>query len=91
MRYSRASPRFHIVRENSPLRSAARPAGDLATEVEWAKNRRLTPQSYCDGLNGHEPPIPEDLMASVFREYERRKSSSGLIDFEDLLELTIRM
>ena len=68
-----------------------RPAGDLATEVEWAKNRRLTPQSYCDGLNGHEPPIPEDLMASVFREYERRKSSSGLIDFEDLLELTIRM
>jgi len=68
-----------------------RPAGDLATEVEWAKNRRLTPQSYRDGLSGHEPPIPDDLMASVFREYERRKASSGLIDFEDLLELTIRM
>ncbi len=68
-----------------------RPAGDLATEVEWAKNRRLTPQTYRDGLNGHEPPIPDDLMARVFGEYERRKSSSGLIDFEDLLELTIRM
>jgi ATP-dependent DNA helicase UvrD/PcrA len=68
-----------------------RPAGDLATEVEWAKNRRLTPQSYREGLNGHEPPMPEDLMATVFREYERRKVSSGLIDFEDLLELTIRM
>jgi DNA helicase-2/ATP-dependent DNA helicase PcrA len=68
-----------------------RPAGDLATEVEWAKNRRLRPQSYRDGLSGHEPPIPDDLMASVFREYERRKASSGLIDFEDLLELTIRM
>ena len=68
-----------------------RPAGDLATEVEWAKNRRLTPRTYRDGLGAHEPPIPEDLMATVFREYERRKEASGAIDFEDLLELTVRM
>jgi DNA helicase-2/ATP-dependent DNA helicase PcrA len=68
-----------------------RPAGDLATEVEWAKNRRLTPQSYRNGLNGHDPPIPDDLMATVFREYERRKEASGLIDFEDLLELAVRL
>jgi DNA helicase-2/ATP-dependent DNA helicase PcrA len=68
-----------------------RPAGDLATEVEWAKNRRLTPQTYRDGLGTHEPPIPADLMAMVFREYERRKQASGLIDFEDLLELAVRM
>ena len=68
-----------------------RPAGDLATEVEWAKNRRLTPQNYRNGLDGHEPPIPNDLMATVFREYERRKEASGLIDFEDLLELAVRM
>ena len=68
-----------------------RPAGDLATEVEWAKNRRLTPQTYRAGLNGHQPPIPGDLMVTVFREYERRKQASGLIDFEDLLELAVRM
>jgi DNA helicase-2/ATP-dependent DNA helicase PcrA len=68
-----------------------RPAGDLATEVEWAKNRRLTPETYRAGLNGHEPPIPEDLMAAVFREYERRKEASGAIDFEDLLELAVRL
>ena len=68
-----------------------RPAGDLATEVEWAKNRRLTPQTYRGSLNGHEPPIPDDLMAGVFREYERRKEASGAIDFEDLLELTVRL
>ena len=68
-----------------------RPAGDLATEVEWAKNRRLTPETYRRGLGSHEPPIPADLMATVFREYERRKAASGLIDFEDLLELTVRM
>src|SRR6266480_6399583 len=35
-----------------------RPAGDLATEVEWAKNRRLTPDTYVAGLGEHEPPIP---------------------------------
>jgi len=68
-----------------------RPAGDLATEVEWAKNRRLTPEGYRRGLDGHEPPIPPDLMARVFREYERRKSSAGLVDFEDLLEFAVRM
>jgi DNA helicase-2/ATP-dependent DNA helicase PcrA len=68
-----------------------RPAGDLATEVEWAKNRRLTPEDYRRGLGEHEPPIPSDLMARVFREYERRKSSSGLVDFEDLLEFAVRM
>ena len=44
-----------------------RPAGDLATEIEWAKNRRLTPDTYLDGLGGHEPPIPHDLMLRVFR------------------------
>jgi DNA helicase-2/ATP-dependent DNA helicase PcrA len=68
-----------------------RPAGDLATEVEWAKNRRLTPQGYRRGLGEHEPPIPADLMARVFREYEERKQASGLVDFEDLLEQAVRM
>ena len=68
-----------------------RPAGDLATEVEWAKNRRLTPATYVDGLDGHEPPIPADLAHRVFREYERRKEDAGALDFEDLLERTIRV
>ena len=68
-----------------------RPAGDLATEVEWAKNRRLTPDGYRAGLGEHEPPIPSDLMARVFRDYERRKASAGLVDFEDLLEFTVRL
>jgi DNA helicase-2/ATP-dependent DNA helicase PcrA len=62
-----------------------RPAGDLATEIEWAKNRRLTPQTYLDGLADHEPPLPPDLAFRVFREYERKKAEEGAIDFEDLL------
>src|SRR5437588_8617377 len=66
-----------------------RPAVDLATAVEWAKIRRLPPETYRRGLNGHEPPIPDDLMARVFREYERRKEASGSLDFEDLLALAV--
>ena len=68
-----------------------RPAGDLATEIEWAKNRRLTPETYRDGLGEHEPPIPLDLMHRVFREYERRKAAEGMLDFEDLLGRTVRL
>ena len=68
-----------------------RPLADLATEIEWAKNRRLTPATYRGSLGDHEPPIPDDLMERVFRTYEERKAGRGLVDFEDLLELAIRM
>ncbi|HEX6700291.1 MAG TPA: ATP-dependent DNA helicase UvrD2 [Gaiellaceae bacterium] len=68
-----------------------RPAGDLATEVEWARNRRLDPSTYAASLGDHQPPIPVDLMERVFRQYERRKSDAGAVDFEDLLELAIRL
>jgi DNA helicase II / ATP-dependent DNA helicase PcrA len=72
-----------------PMPYKFRPAGDLATEIEWAKNRRLTPDTYLAGLGEHEPPIPADLSLRVFREYERRKAEAGAIDFEDLLGRTI--
>ncbi len=68
-----------------------RPAGDLATEVEWAKNRRIPPDRYLAELGDREPPIPADLMLRVYREYERRKRDSGLTDFEDMLELAVRL
>lgn len=68
-----------------------RPAADLATEIEWAKNRRIGPDRYASSLGDHQPPIPADLMTSVYERYERGKRERGLIDFEDLLELTIQM
>ena len=67
-----------------------RPAADLATEIEWARNRRLTPDTYADGLDGHEPPLPVDLMLRVFRRYEERKRREGRLDFEDVLEQLVR-
>jgi DNA helicase-2/ATP-dependent DNA helicase PcrA len=68
-----------------------RPAADLATEIERAKNRRIGPAEYRRSLGGHSPPIPPDLMERVYREYERRKSERGLVDFEDMLEGAVRL
>lgn len=68
-----------------------RPAGDLATEIEWAKNRRISAAAYAREVGSHEPPIPVDLMTRVYRTYEERKANEGLVDFEDLLELAVRL
>jgi DNA helicase-2/ATP-dependent DNA helicase PcrA len=79
------------IRRSLPPPYKFRPLGDLASEIEWAKNRRLTPDTYLDGLDTHEPPMPVDLMVSVFRRYEAQKERQGRVDFEDLLELAIRL
>jgi len=68
-----------------------RPAADLATEVERAKNFRIPPDRYLASLGSHRPPIPPDLMATVYREYERRKAARRELDFEDVLELACRL
>lgn len=68
-----------------------RPAADLASEIERAKNLRVPPERYLDELGAHEPPIPADLMASVYRRYEAGKARRGLIDFEDVLERAIAL
>jgi DNA helicase-2/ATP-dependent DNA helicase PcrA len=74
-----------------PMPYKFRPAADLATEIEWAKNRRLTPERYRAELGDHEPPIPVDLMHRVYARYENGKQERGVVDFEDLLELTVRL
>src|SRR5262245_33163883 len=43
-----------------------RAAGDLATEIEWARNRRVPPGRYRGSLEGHVPPLPPDLMLRVY-------------------------
>jgi DNA helicase II / ATP-dependent DNA helicase PcrA len=67
------------------------PAKDLAGEIEWAKNRRLVPAAYgpAAAAAGREPPIPAELMARVFADYERAKDRAGRIDFEDMLAATV--
>jgi DNA helicase II / ATP-dependent DNA helicase PcrA len=87
---SKALPLRHIG-NTLPRPYRFRPAGDLATEIEWAKNRRIAPGDYMGSLGEHEPPIPAHLMLRVYREYERRKADQGYVDFEDLLELAVRL
>ena len=67
------------------------PSKDLADEIEWAKARRITPRAYEReaAAAGREPPIPGDLVARVFIDYERAKTRAGRIDFDDLLLETV--
>lgn len=68
-----------------------RPAMDLASEIEWAKARRITPEEYEGALGDRKPPIPADLMARVYGRFEQVKREQGLVDFDDMLALTVRM
>jgi DNA helicase-2/ATP-dependent DNA helicase PcrA len=68
-----------------------RPAGDLATELEWARNRRITADGYLAAVGERVPPIPPELMVKVYRRYDAWKREHGFSDFEDLLENAIRI
>ena len=67
------------------------PVRDLATEIEWAKSRRLDPAAYAHHVEAHLPPIPADLMARVYGDYERVKTRAGRVDFDDMLGLTVAL
>jgi DNA helicase-2/ATP-dependent DNA helicase PcrA len=79
---------YNIVRALPPP-FKFRAAGDYATEIEWARNRRIPPSRYRNSLDGHQPPVPDDVMHRVYERYELVKRDQGLIDFEDLLERAI--
>jgi DNA helicase-2/ATP-dependent DNA helicase PcrA len=66
---------------------------DLAAEIEWAKARRIAPATYIDRVaaEGHDGPLPVDLMAGLYRRYEAARERAGLIDFEDMLALTVEL
>jgi DNA helicase-2/ATP-dependent DNA helicase PcrA len=66
---------------------------DLAAEVEWAKVSLLTPSTYPQGATsaGRAEPGGFDLatVARVLEVYEEAKTDRGVIDFEDVLLLTV--
>jgi DNA helicase-2/ATP-dependent DNA helicase PcrA len=82
---------LHRIAQSLPMPYRFTALRDLAGEIEWAKNRRIPARDYPESLEGHEPPVPPDLMHRVYVTYEKRKRNAGLIDFEDLLERTITM
>jgi DNA helicase-2/ATP-dependent DNA helicase PcrA len=65
------------------------PLREFATEIEWAKNRRIPARDYLERIGDHEPPIPVELMHRIYVDYEKAKRRRGSIDFEDLLERVV--
>src|SRR5688500_2346089 len=65
------------------------PVADFASEIEWAKNQRMTPDDYLHKLDDRDPPAPADMMQRLFAQYETRKSRRNAVDFEDMIELAV--
>ena len=66
------------------------PSKDIADTIEWAKVRRIKPDRWV-AQGGDRAPIPADLFARVYRDYERSKRDAGLLDFEDMLVGTVEL
>jgi len=65
---------------------------DLAAEVEWAKVSMLTPETYAAAAAraGRSPAgLDATAMARLLQTYEEVKTERGVIDFEDVLLLTV--
>jgi DNA helicase-2/ATP-dependent DNA helicase PcrA len=65
------------------------PVKDLLEELSWAKRRRIGSRQYPHAAETRDVPIPTELFARLFADYERAKARLGAIDFEDMLTLTI--
>ncbi|MGY6502249.1 MAG: ATP-dependent helicase [Acidimicrobiales bacterium] len=65
---------------------------DIVGEIEWAKARRVTPDTYRAAASAahRTPPVDPALVARVFQDYEDAKRNRRMVDFDDLLRLAIR-
>lgn len=75
-----------------PGRDKRAAVGDLATEIEWAKARMVTPDDYVTTVAQirRKTTLKPTLVAEVYAAYELRKQRGGLVDFDDLLALMAR-
>ena len=63
---------------------------ELASEIEWWKYSLLSPEEYAES-NRQLESINHSVATEVVMEYERLKSAQKLIDWEDVLVLTLGM
>lgn len=66
---------------------------DLAAEVEWAKVQQLEPATYAAAALGAGRDLPMDAndVTAAWNAYEDIKRQRAVIDFEDVLLLTVGM
>lgn len=64
---------------------------DLAAEIEWAKVSMLTPGNYLSRTAGRTAPAGFDFttVSRLFQAYEDVKTDRNVIDFEDVLLITV--
>ena len=62
-------------------------AMDLASEIEWAKSRLVSPDRYpiAAAQADRRLAVDPERIAEWFRRYEADKRKRGLVDFDDLL------
>lgn len=84
-----------IVAAGLSLPTDAAMVRDLASEIEWAKARNLHSEQYVEAAAavGRQPPgsVTREQVAAVITDYERLLSREGLMDFDDVLRLTVGM
>jgi DNA helicase-2/ATP-dependent DNA helicase PcrA len=68
-------------------------ARDVAAEIEWAKSSQIVASDYVAEALAvrREPPgtLTRDNVAELYAAYDDAKTEQGLIDFEDVLLLTV--
>lgn len=60
---------------------------DVASELEWAAARLLTPETYAPAARAAQRSLPldADVISSIYRRYQQEKQRRRVIDFDDLL------
>ena len=62
-------------------------------EIDWATARRISPDTYVEAAeraNRRRIVVPAAQVAEHYRSFVERKRQQKLVDFDDLLELSIR-
>jgi DNA helicase-2/ATP-dependent DNA helicase PcrA len=79
-------PLLQRARDSSRAPALVQP-GDLATEIEWAKARMLSPSGYeaAAEVAGRRLHLPLATMAGIYQRYEDDKRRRRMVDFDDLL------
>lgn len=77
------------------LRADKTTVRDLASEIEWAKVSLISPSDYVQTVTELGRDMPAELTAEqtarLLTVYQSVKSERGVIDFEDVLLLTVGM
>ena len=59
---------------------------DVASEIEWAKARLVSPPRYLDAVRASGRIVNQDeRIAGLYERYEQEKKKRSLVDFDDLL------